>query len=99
MIDAVDTPGGCWFHFSTIVVAEGAGTLRSGDNVAFTHEALAQDGFNFRAVSVWPPGVAPGTPQRAHHHQGSTTGYRSKLTIRWADGTITEGIPERKQGG
>jgi len=94
VIDSADTPGGCWFHFAEIVVPEGLGTVRVGDNVTFTHEAVRQDGFNFRAVLVWPPDVSPGTPQRAHPHHGSTSGYQSRLTIRWADGSVTEGIPE-----
>ncbi|HUY51990.1 MAG TPA: cold shock domain-containing protein [Streptosporangiaceae bacterium] len=64
VIDSADTPGGCWVHFSNIV-SDGLGSLTPGDHVTFTHEALRQDGFGHRAVLVWPPGIKPGTPQRA----------------------------------
>jgi CspA family cold shock protein len=98
VIDSADTPGGCWFHFSEIVVPNGLGTVRPGDRVIFTHEALPQDGFNYRAVLVWPPDVRPGTPQGPRRLHAASTAYRSRLTIRWADGTVTEGIPEHKRG-
>jgi cold shock protein len=87
VIDSGDTPGGCWVHFSNIVT-DGLGTLTPGDRVTFTHEALRQDGFGYRAVLVWPPDVEPGTsPPRAN--DGPSAAYQSTLTIRWADGTVT----------
>ena len=92
VIDSPDTPGGCWVHFSHIVT-DGAASLTPGDRVTFTHEALLQDEFSYRAVLVWPPGVKPGTPPRARRQEGPSTAYRSKLTIRWSNGTVTEGIP------
>jgi CspA family cold shock protein len=63
VIDSPDTPGGCWTHFSGIVM-DGYRCLAAGDPVAFTCEAGSQDGYDYRAVLVWPPGVEPGTPQR-----------------------------------
>jgi CspA family cold shock protein len=96
VIDSADTPGGCWVHFSTIVT-DGSGTLGGGDPVTFTYEALPQGEFSYRAVLVWPPGVAPGTPQRERRQDGPSAAYRSRLTIRWPDGTVTEGMPDQKR--
>ncbi len=62
VIDSPDTPGGCWTHFSSIVM-DGYRCLAAGDSVAFTCEAGSQDGYDYRAVLVWPPGVKPGAPQ------------------------------------
>lgn len=63
VIDSPDTPEGCWTHFSGIVM-DGYRCLAAGDPAAFTCEAGSQDGYDYRAVLVWPPGVEPGTPQR-----------------------------------
>ena len=60
VIDSEDTPGGCWFHFSDIVTAE-LGSPTPGEQVTFTYEMAPQDGFDCRAVLVWPQGVQPGT--------------------------------------
>jgi cold shock protein len=97
VIDSADTPGGCWVHFSYIVT-DGLGTLMPGDHVTFTYEALRQDEFDYRAVLVWPPGVEPGTPQRARHYDGPSAAYQSSLTIRSSDGTVTRGLPDLGQG-
>ena len=96
VIDSADTPGGCWVHFS-MIVSEGFRSLRPGDHVTFTYEAPGQDGFNYRAALVWPPGVRPGTPQRPAQERPSAA-YRSSLTIRWPDGSVTKGVPGRGQG-
>ncbi len=94
VIDSADTPDGCFVHFSDIVT-DGVRSLSPGDEVTFTHEAVPQDGFSFRAVLVWPPGVQPGTPPRARAQDGPSAAYRSRLTIHRSDGTVTvtEGIP------
>lgn len=97
VIDSTETPGGCWVHFSNIVT-DGLGTLTPGDHVTFTYEAGRQDGFDYRAVLAWPPGVEPRTPQLAPDHHGPSAAYQSSLTIRWSDGTVTRGIPDRGQG-
>ena len=91
MIDSADTPGGCWVHFSD-VVTDGAGSLTPGDQVTFTYEVVSQDGFNYRAVLVWPSWVTPGTPPRAQSQDGPSTAYQSRLTIRWSDGRVTDGL-------
>ena len=63
VIDSEDTPGGCWFHFSDIVTAA-LGSPAPGQQVTFTYEMAPHDGFDYRAVRVWPPGAEPGGPLR-----------------------------------
>jgi cold shock protein len=96
VIDSTDTPGGCWVHFS-MIESEGYRSLNPGDHVTFTCEAPGQDGFDYRAVLVWPPGVEPGTPPPPQDEPSRA--YRSSLTIRWSDGRVTKGIPGRGQDG
>jgi cold shock protein len=98
VIDSPATPEGCWVHFSNIV-SDGQGSLTRGDHVTFTFEAVHQDGFDYRAVLVWPPGIKPGTPQRARRHDGPSAAYQSSLTIRWSDGSVTRGVADRGQNG
>jgi CspA family cold shock protein len=86
VIDSADTPGGCWAWFSSIVM-DGLGVLTAGEPVAFTWEAAPQDGYEYRAVLVWPPGVEVGTPP-APADDGPSAAYQSTLTIQWADGTV-----------
>lgn len=99
VIEAPEVPGGCFVYFSHIEM-DGYRQLHAGQHVRFTFErpGFLQDGYRYRALAVWPPGVRPGTPQRSRPQHGSTTAYRSRLTIRWSDGTVTEGIPEHKRG-
>jgi CspA family cold shock protein len=94
VLDSADTPGGCWVHFSHIV-SDGYRSLTPADQVTFTYETAAQDGFSYRAVRVWPPGASGDAPQSARY-QDASSAYRSKLTIRWDDGTVAEGIPEQR---
>jgi cold shock protein len=58
VLDSADTPGGCWAHFSSVLVP-GYRTLDDGAAVEFTFEAAEQDGYAFRAVETWPAGEAP----------------------------------------
>jgi cold shock protein len=95
VIDSADTPGGCWVHFS-MIVSQGYRTLEPGAHVAFTYEAPGQDGFSFRAVQVWPPGVSPESPQQPPPDE-PWAAYQSSVTIRWPDGSVTKGIPGRGQ--
>ena len=96
VLDSPDTPGGFWVHFSNIVTT-GSGTLTPGDPVTFTYQTGRQDGFDYRADLVWPPGAETGTPPRAPDHHGPSAAYQSSLTIRWADGTVTHGLPDQAQ--
>lgn len=93
VIDSADTPGGCWVHFSH-VVSSGFARLTPGEQVTFTYETARQDGFDYRAVLVWPAGIEPEAAGRAVHVEGPSAAYRSSLTIRWLDGSVTTGIPK-----
>jgi CspA family cold shock protein len=86
VIEAPETPGGCWAHFSVIVMP-GYHELVQGQGVTFTFDKAVQDGFAFRATGVWPPGVRPGT--RLQSSEAASDAYSSRLTIRYADGTTT----------
>ncbi len=81
VIDSPGPPGGCWVHFSNIV-KDGYRSLAAGDLVAFNCEAGQQDGYDYRAILVWPPGVepaTPGSPEVSSRDPG--TAYQSTLTI------------------
>ncbi len=77
VIDSEVTPGGCWAHCSSVLVA-GHRTLGVGQPVSFTFEVVAQDGYSYRAVEVWPSGAEP---VRAEPSESSTPGLRSELHI------------------
>ena len=73
VLDAAATPGGCWAHFSAVLVP-GYRTLDAGEAVEFSFETADQDGYSFRAVEVWPAAQAPvrdgevvSGPSPAHH--------------------------------
>lgn len=51
VIDSPETPGGCWTHASVVA---GLTRLRPGAPVLLEAEEGAQDGFDFRAIQVWP---------------------------------------------
>lgn len=57
VIEAPETPGGCFAHFSSIQ-AEGFRRLQSGERVRFTFErpGFLQDGYEYRALAIWPDG-------------------------------------------
>lgn len=76
ILDADATPGGCWVHGSSVLVA-GYRRLRPGQGVRFTFEAADQDGYRFRAVEAWP---AEQAPVRDDDALGSSSAYRSTLT-------------------
>jgi CspA family cold shock protein len=75
-----------------MIVSEGYRSLKPGDHVTFAYEAPGQDGFSYRAVQIWPPEVSQETPQRPPQDEPSAA-YRSSLTIRWQDGSVTKGMP------
>lgn len=66
VIDSADTPGGCWVHFSHITT-DGFRGFTPGDRVTFTHEAVRQDGFAYRAARVW------GCPAKSQDHRRNIT--------------------------
>jgi CspA family cold shock protein len=90
VIDSPDTPGGCWTHFSAIMM-DGYRALGDGDTVSFDYEHAAQDGFGFRALRVWPSGVDPSTELSASLHHGRSSAYESTLTLHMDDGRILTG--------
>ncbi len=82
VIDSETTPGGCWAHYSAVLVA-GYMTLETGAAVTFNVEVADQDGYSFRAVEVWPTNQ---NPVRDHHAiSGPSAAYHSTLTIRLDD--------------
>jgi CspA family cold shock protein len=93
VIDSADTPGGCWAHFS-MIVAQGYRSLRAGERVTFTYEAPGQDGFDYRARSVWPRDGGPEAPP-APAQDDLSAAYQSSLTIRWQHGRVTRAMPDR----
>lgn len=82
VLDSEDTPGGCWAHYSTVLMA-GYRTLQAGQEVRFTFEAPGQDGHAFSAEEVWP---ADHTPVReVDHVTGPSAGFRSELVVTFDD--------------
>jgi CspA family cold shock protein len=58
VIDCAETPGGCWAHYSAVLIA-GYRSLTPGADVTLVFEVAQQDGYSFRAVEVWPAGHSP----------------------------------------
>ena len=78
VIDSAETPGGCWMHFSAIV-SVGYRRLIPGASVEFTTERARQDGYDYRAVQVFPGGndVGPQSTTETpgeHHSRLTSTG-------------------------
>jgi CspA family cold shock protein len=53
IIDSPQTPGGCWTHFSVLVM-DGYKALTPGQRVQFIWRHPGQDGFDYAAEEVWP---------------------------------------------
>lgn len=79
VIDSPDVPGGCWVHFSAITM-DGYRQLVAGERVAFRAEAADQDGFAFRAVTVWTGADEP-DPSVRRHHSSDGGAFSSVLTL------------------
>lgn len=80
VLDSDETPGGCWVHYSSLDMA-GYRTLRPGQHVSFTFETGSQDGYDYRAETVWLEGV----PRALPPEDGGTPLGSSVLVIRWHD--------------
>lgn len=78
VLDSAATPGGCWMHFSAVLVP-GYRELDAGLTVEFTFEAAEQDGYAFRAVEVWPADQAP--VRSSVEVSGASPAYHSTLTL------------------
>jgi cold shock protein len=82
VIEAAETPGGCWAHFSHIAVG-GYRELAPGQAVVLEWEMADQDGYSYRAVRVWPAG---GDPIEQAVERDSTA-YSSTMTLCFDDQT------------
>jgi CspA family cold shock protein len=82
VIDSDATPGGCWAHYSSVLVA-GYKSLRTGQGVSFTFEAADKDGYSIRAVEAWPSDQAP--VRTRHEVSGPSAAYSSTLTLTFDD--------------
>src|SRR4051794_38048170 len=78
VLDSAATPGGCWTHFSAVLVA-GYKALDAGRSVDFSCEAVEQDGYAFRAVEVWPADQAP--VRSGEEVSRALPGHHSTLTL------------------
>ena len=78
VVDGPDVPGGCWVHFSAIAM-DGCRMLAPGQRVSYLAEEANQDGFRYRAITVWPDGVEPDLTRL--EPQSNSVGYRSTLII------------------
>jgi CspA family cold shock protein len=61
VVDSPEVPGGCWVGFAHVMVA-GYRSLRPGQPVALEWEPARQDGFDYRAIRVWPSNADPAEP-------------------------------------
>ncbi len=87
VIDSDATPGGCWAHFSSVLMT-GYRSLSSGQSVSLDFETGRQDGYDYRAVAVWTGSNRPATPAAPK----PSTAYRSTLRLDFdapADGATT----------
>lgn len=84
MIDSAATPGGCWTHFSQVLV-QGYQSLRPGQAVIYEWEAAEQDGYSYRTVRAWP---ADAEPVQSATPSSPSSAYRSSLTITFGAVTI-----------
>ncbi|SDG11172.1 cold shock protein (beta-ribbon, CspA family) [Pseudonocardia oroxyli] len=84
VIDSPSTPGGCWAYYSNIAIPDQYRNLDAGQLVELEWESAQQDGFDFRAVRVWPRGEEPYDRPPTPVSEGDTA-YRSTLTIYFDD--------------
>lgn len=81
VIDTDAAPGGCWAHYSCVLV-EGYRSLEAGAEVELTIEQVRQDGYDYRAVEVWPAGAIP---VRTPVETGPSAAYTSSLSLTFDD--------------
>jgi CspA family cold shock protein len=70
VIDSASTPGGCWAHFSGVLVG-GYRSLDAGQAVRFEFEPGEQDGYAYRAVDVW---IGDDRPESAAGNESPAAG-------------------------
>jgi CspA family cold shock protein len=81
VVEAPETPGGCWVHFSHVDMAEYR-SLTGVDTVELEFREVPRDGYRFTAVRVRVPGRPVG-PAAAQVSDGA---YTSSLTLEFDDG-------------
>ena len=74
---------------------DGFRSLAAGDLIAFEFEPAHQDGYSYRALQVWPPGVDTDTP--LPEPTELATGAWITLTVESPDGTVTTVRAERSR--
>jgi CspA family cold shock protein len=77
VVDAPQVPGGCWVGFGQVAVA-GYRRLTAGQAVTLEWERARQDGYEYRAVTVWPRGAEPVRPEPSNSPDDA---YSSTLTL------------------
>lgn len=85
VLDSASTPGGCWAHFSHLML-EGYRSLERGSVVTFTFEPVQQDGYDYRAVAVWKA-ESSGVHEQARDAGAGGSFYHSTLTLDFDDGS------------
>jgi cold shock protein len=93
VIDSDTTPGGCWAHFSSVLMS-GYRSLSPGQPVSFEFEPGRQDGYAYRAIAVWTGDDRPATPVR----QKPSAAYRSLLSLRLEFDAPTDGEATDRDG-
>ncbi len=84
VVDSPETPGGCWAHFSVVLV-DGFRSLEVGQQVLLTFEEAWQDGYSYRATAVRVEGRPEPAPQ-ARTDPGSAMATTLELTFDDPDG-------------
>lgn len=79
VVDAPHAPGGCWVHWSHVLMT-GYRQLTPGQAVEIDYEEADQDGFAYRAVRVWPAGQLPVDEASRDDRSGA---YTSTLTVEY----------------
>ncbi|MGH3693505.1 MAG: hypothetical protein ACRDRX_05825 [Pseudonocardiaceae bacterium] len=88
VIDSPNTPGGCWAHFSHLVMP-GYRALKIGQVVEMEYEAADQDDYRYRAVRTWPEGAHPQPTRDVAPDGQASTAYRSSRSLTWDENPAT----------
>ena len=87
VVDAEEAPGGCWAHFSAVRV-DGFKSLASGTEVLLELEPADQDGYDFRALTVWRADEQPVDGETST--DGPSPVYRTELRLTYDE----PGLPD-----
>ncbi len=78
VIASAATPGGCWFLFDNLRDGLHSRDVRPGLECDFSYESAKQDGYDYRARAVVPPGGDLDAPWEA---ETGGTGFHSVLRL------------------